>query len=338
MTYRDILEQQAAKRPNNLKWWPSFFYHFTDVHNAISIIKSGWIMSREQAVQRGVMAHDNASHAVIEATDVSSSGYGRLYFRPLTPTQYHNEGYKPEAVRDKEINASCPVPVFFCLSSVATLSYPGTKFASKGLAGHRHNIQEGEEAFSELKFDKIYHDGWYDTAMDNDIKEYRQSEVLRENGFPLEPLLRCILCRSEAEKETLLFLIKSYSMRMYNSYKERIFYKPQLKCFYNNGIFLKKVWVNNDKILFELNEPQQRKSNRDKKIEFKVDINLEYIKESGEVIAAETRSRILDYLKVKTMMTPLNVDSSFDSVRCKVTFDGEEMYENELDIKGNILL
>lgn len=55
-------------------------------------------------------------------------------FRLLTPTQYHNEGYKPEEIRDNTINANCPVPVFLCLSANATLSLDGTLFAEKGLA------------------------------------------------------------------------------------------------------------------------------------------------------------------------------------------------------------
>lgn len=55
--------------------------------------------------------------------------------------------------------------------------------------------------------------------------EYRHSEVLREQGFPIEPLLRCILCRSVAERETLLFLLKQYSIRLYNTYKDKVYYE-----------------------------------------------------------------------------------------------------------------
>ena len=86
-----------------------------------------------------------------------------------------------------------------CLSANATLNLPGTCFAEKGIAGHRQNIKSGIAEFKKLNFIKIYHDGWYGQD-DADIKDYRHSEVIHENGFPIEPLLKGILCRSEAER------------------------------------------------------------------------------------------------------------------------------------------
>lgn len=84
--------------------------------------------------------------------------------------------------------------LFFCLNASATLRYPGTLFVEKGLSGSRHDVSEGVEEFAKLNFGKIYHEGSYDE--DNwDIKDYRHSEVIREDGFLVEPLLQCILCR-----------------------------------------------------------------------------------------------------------------------------------------------
>lgn len=93
MDYKDIINKQRNKLRRDLNWWPSFLYHFTDVHNASSILDQGWIYSREQVEKQNIMWHDNASRAVIDATNVESKSYGWLYFRPLTPTQFHNEGY-----------------------------------------------------------------------------------------------------------------------------------------------------------------------------------------------------------------------------------------------------
>lgn len=207
MEYSDIIEEQKDRLRVELKWWPNFFYHFTDVHNVVNILHSGWIMSREKVTSTGMMVNDNASRAVLNATNQENKRYGRLYFRPLTPTQYHNEGYKPEGVKDSTLDASCPVPIFLCLNALATLRYPGTLFAEKGLSGSRHDIREGVEEFAKLNFDKIYHEGSYDED-NRDIKDYRHSEVIREDGFPVEPLLQCILCRTPAEKDTLLYLMK----------------------------------------------------------------------------------------------------------------------------------
>lgn len=116
MTYTDILNDVKKNLPTDRKWWPDYFYHFTDIHNAVNIIESGWIYSREQAQAKDIMVNDNASRVDIDMTGDDKKTFGRLYFRPLTPTQYHNEGFKPEIVRQSDINASCPVPVFFLLS------------------------------------------------------------------------------------------------------------------------------------------------------------------------------------------------------------------------------
>lgn len=206
LTYKDILNEQQNILRKDLSWWPNFLYHFTDVHNASSILYNGWIYSREEAEKQKIMVNDNASRAVLDATNAESKSYGRLYFRPLTPTQYHNEGYKPVEVRKSDINASCPVPIFFCLNASAVLEYEGTKFAEKGIAGYRSNIKNGVEEFQKLQFRKIYHEG--PMGMEHNITEYRHSELIREGGFPVEPFLQCILCRTQAERETLMFLLK----------------------------------------------------------------------------------------------------------------------------------
>lgn len=67
-----------------------------------------------------------------------------------------------------------------------------------------------------------------------DIIEYRHSEVIHEGGFPVNPFLRCILCRTQAERETLLYLLQRYSLRLYNTYKDRVLYKSTLKYFYKS--------------------------------------------------------------------------------------------------------
>lgn len=134
LDYKDILEKYKEQLPENIKWWYNFLYHFTDVHNVPSILYERYIWSRWIVEKTGVMQNDNASHAVIEATESNNKCYGRLYFRPLTPTQYHNEGYKPMKIRNSTINANCPVPVFLCLSANATLNLEGTCYAEKGIS------------------------------------------------------------------------------------------------------------------------------------------------------------------------------------------------------------
>ena len=330
MDYKDIILSQKKALKKEIQWWPTFFYHFTDVHNAVGILKSGWIMSRQYVSDNKIMKHDNASKAVIQATKTINQGYGRLYFRPLTPTQYHNEGFKPHEIRNTEIDASCPVPVFLCLSSLATLQYPGTKFAEKGISGNRHNIQEGIDAFSKLNFSKIYHNAWYDPKENGDIKDYRHSEIIRENGFPLEPLLQCILCRSVAEKDTLLYLIKMYSLRLYNSYKDKIFYIPKYQCFFNNGIFIKKVFVSDQYLIVEFNEPKERLQKKEL-VYFTLQATLLYKKHNGEVITEDIREKEFNYCSIRSIFIELKNNFSYDSLYCRISFDNEIMYENDFE-------
>lgn len=331
MEYADILKVQKQRMRGELKWWPDFFYHFTDVHNAIGILQSGWILSRERAAGTGAMVKDNASRAVINATNAENKRYGRLFFRPLTPTQYHSEGYKPLTIRDEQINANCPVPIFLCLDAVRTLMYPGTQFAEKGIAGERHQIQQGVEAFSNLNFEKIYHEGPYGPE-DRDIKDYRHSEVIRLDGFPVEPLLRCILCRTAAEKETLLYMIRSYSMRMYNSYKDRILYRPKLKCFNNNGVFIKSVFMDRGLLKAEFNDPEQRYHNH-QQVYFNVTIALSYVRQDGSIVWFEDGSVSCNYSFARSVEMWTRQDLQYDLLRVNILFDQELMYQNELDMR-----
>ena len=335
MNYKDVLDKYKENLPNNRKWWPNFLYHFTDVHNASRILCDGYIWSRQKAEEKKIMANDNASHAVIESTDQDNKCYGRLYFRPLTPTQFHNEGYKPKEVRN--LDASCPVPIFLCLSANAILEFPGTKFAEKGLSGRRHDIKSGVEEFEKLNFRKIYHDGYY-TSEESDIKEYRHSEVIHENGFPVEPFLKGILCRSEAERETLLFLLGQYSMRLYNTYKSKIIYNPKLHCFYHNGIYIKRVNVLGNKMRIEFNDPELRKLSPTKEpIDLKIQIEISYRLINGQVLEVVMGEGNLDYNSVRSCEIKLQNGFEYDVIRIKVAIDEISMYENEISMEEALI-
>lgn len=80
------------------------------------------------------------------------------------------------------------------------------KIRGENIDLQRYDIKNGVEEFQKLQFRKIYHEG--PMGMEHDITEYRHSEVIREGGFPVEPFLQCILCRTQAERETLMFLSK----------------------------------------------------------------------------------------------------------------------------------
>lgn len=106
VSYRQIIEEQRLKLNRSINWWPLYLYHFTDVHNAVSIIDKEYIFGRKLAYDENLMVSDNASASVIEITDETVLRYARLYMRPKTPTQFHNEGHKPESIRERGIPIS----------------------------------------------------------------------------------------------------------------------------------------------------------------------------------------------------------------------------------------
>ena len=142
LTFGDIINQQIRKLNKSIRWWPLYLYHFTDVHNAVNIIDKEYIYGRKKASDERLMSSDNASSKVIHLTNDEVLNFARLYMRPKTPTQYHNEGYKPPHIRDHEFDANCPVPVFFLLDSEKVLSMEGVKFIEKGLAGNLNYIND----------------------------------------------------------------------------------------------------------------------------------------------------------------------------------------------------
>lgn len=66
-----------------------YIYHFTHLFNAIDVIKSRKILSRNRASELGLLRFDSAGSVVM--CSHLAHPYARFYFRPCTPTQYYNE-------------------------------------------------------------------------------------------------------------------------------------------------------------------------------------------------------------------------------------------------------
>jgi len=191
----------GRKQPS---WIPKYAYHFTDVRNAAAILDRGEILSRVEAEQLGVMVTDNASPEMIQRTRQEHLRYARLYFRPMTPTQFRNEGIRPADGR--QLNAHCPVPVFFCFDLVEVLARDDTEFSDGNMASDAVRHDSTEEFFGAIPFDQVYHTGPVQKDATRAITFHRNAEVLVPGRLPLRPALRFVACRSTAEKQTLLYL------------------------------------------------------------------------------------------------------------------------------------
>ncbi len=232
MTYKEIITNNCKNCIH--KWWPQFAYHFTDVSNVVSILKTGFLYSRIEAEETHIMKNDNASNQVIDMTDSDVISKVRFYFRPLTPTQYYNEGFKhPELRYNSDTNANIPVTIFFVFDLEKLLSLPETSFSEKTQAGYGSKAYQGTEAFSKLNFEKIYSDG----PLVSDEKAFRQAEILYPDKFPINHCLKFIICRNEIEKATLLNLLKSEDEQLFSRYKNMIRINKEAM-FENNGLFI----------------------------------------------------------------------------------------------------
>lgn len=201
MDYQDIISDNV-RHIGNISWWAKFAFHCTDVRNAVGVMRSGHLYSRTDAQRLGVMQNENASRQVIDFTNSDVYSYVRFYFRPLTPTQYYNEGYKhPDLRYHQDSSANIPVPVFFLFDLKTLLSLSGTKFSSISQAAPGAIIQSGAEEFSQLPFASIYDN---DPAHSADTKKHRHAEILHPQSLDIDSCLKYIVCRNEAERLTLL--------------------------------------------------------------------------------------------------------------------------------------
>lgn len=236
MNFKEIIKDNCENH-SSVSWWPKFAFHYTDVKNAVNILLAGRLYSRTNAEMLGIMKNDNASRQVIDMTMTEAAANVRFYFRPLTPTQYHNEGYKhPDLRYDQDEHANIPVPVFFVFDLDAVLNTPGVQFSETAQSGHGSPLCQTPEEFSRFNFDKIYSNGYDENWQDN--FKFRHAEILCPNQFDIDPSLYAIVCRNDVDRLTLLNLLKNQSLSQYNRYKSKIKKLSHGNMFENNGLFI----------------------------------------------------------------------------------------------------
>ena len=198
--------QTWSPQLGNLDWWPRYVYHFTDVCNAASIIKTGHLYSRAEAQRLGLMQVDSASPEIIGQTQSEHLHYVRLYFRPRTPTQYRNEGIRPIDRREFG-GAHCPIPVYFCFDALLVLGHDETEFSDGNMGSDWARHSDQRDFFLSIPFELVFHHGRIPRQARNEVVFHRNAEVLVPNRLSLTPGIRFIACRSAAERQTLLHLL-----------------------------------------------------------------------------------------------------------------------------------
>lgn len=232
------------------KVWTSFCFHFTNLNNAVSILQNGMLVSRNKALESGIMENENASIDVISQTDEEWKQYVRLYFRPRTPTQYNNEGFRSKSNLGS-LQAHCPFPVFFLFNLEETLQKPNCYFTKNSLAkSGKNELLQTPQQFSELPFSKIYHEGPFESHDRDEIVACRHAEIVVFDELKLDEALKFIIVRSLAEKNTFLSLLGPTEKEMYAD-KVRVDKKQIV--FFSLWTYVSKAELSSDKVILTFN-------------------------------------------------------------------------------------
>lgn len=207
-----VIDKLAGARwlDSRKRQWPNHLYYFGDIRNIAQALRLGSLYSRDQCRVKMIDFIDGADQAVIEQSPWAHK-YVRLYFRPHTPTLFHQEGIRPY---DKRINgAHCGVPVFLLFNSRAILAQNGVGFVDGNFGSARNSgdavIRYTATDLASLPFSEIYHDEHLSTLSHTEktnIIHRRHAEVVCLNELTLNNLDE-IVCRTIPERETLLRLL-----------------------------------------------------------------------------------------------------------------------------------
>lgn len=330
MSFKEVIEKNTTISAVN--WWPKYAYHFTDVSNAVSILKSGKLYSRINANMIDVMSNDNASSQVLDFTNAFVKSYVRFYFRPLTPTQYYNEGYKHKQLRfNDDENANTPVPIFFVFDLNKLLSDPKTCFSGSTQAGKGAVVYNSEEDFLKLDFATIYSKGQTDVA-DETTKKIRQAEILYPGEYSIKDALVAVVCRNEPERATLLNMLNEVDEGgTFNRYKSYVMVSRG-DMFYNNAFFIKDVSYNSGsvRILFNDSYSKDKYARNENKIEkqlpgLKTLITLSWFTSSKDELYSKSAAVDLSYNQKEIL---LNLETKIP---------GAKRIEIKFEIEGKII-
>lgn len=296
------------------KWWPKYVYHFTNINNAIQILEDECLYCRHYLENRHRMLTDNASSDVISNTDSQWTKYVRLYFRPKTPTQYRNEGFRP--VNQRYDDAHCPVPVFFLFDAKKVLSQADTKFSDGNLASPKTNVYERAEDLEDIPFDEVYHDSWFPPEYRDQIIHHRHAEILIPNRLTLENL-SSIICRTEAEHETLLNLL---SHSAFNKWSKKIGASKKGNLFYREWLFIEKVNFSESHIEIVFNDSNKVYDS------FNIKVELKDLANNEKNYKWEKHEYLIPAGKTKKLRLPPDLTNLY---HVQIYFDEQIMYSND---------
>lgn len=224
--------------------WPSLLFHHAPVENAVRIITTGQLCSRRDT--EAARPRDVAGAGVIDHR-LRAHEFTRLYFRPRTPTQFHIEGIRRPTDCQFGPSAHAPILVMFALDARSILTMPSTRFSDINMQRDTARDGDTDEFFATIDFSKVYHEGGF--GGDASIAHHRAAETLCHSPLPLAAHLKWIVCRSDAERETLIHLAGPAGRAL----RPKIVTSDDGKVFEKRFAFVERVHGSPEGITFQLN-------------------------------------------------------------------------------------
>lgn len=202
------------KNHKEYKYGKPFVYHFTHMFNAIEVIKSRKILSRDRANELGLLKYDAAGSVVNRSS--KAHPYARFYYRTGTQTQFYNECLGKQRGNDYYSKAEsnglpmCPMPVFFkfdlqeVLAKHANLCY----YSTGNLQTNWARIYKITDDPNNIDCVHLYKNNFDKVVMDK-----KQQEFLIKNEFDFSELNDYqIICYDQEETEILKYIFKNDSI------------------------------------------------------------------------------------------------------------------------------
>lgn len=226
--------------------WPSKLFHHAPIDNAVGILTSGMIRSRNDPLNP--RPSDVAGQGVID-TNTIAHDFVRMYFRPRTPTQYNIEGIRRDNECGYGSNAHAPILVMLLLDARKVLARDGVRISSGNMqvSGAAHD--DNEAFFAAIPFDKVFHEGVYNPEREPEIKFHRCAEAMVPSPLALHDTLVAICCRSVAERDTLLHLLGPARP----TWAHRVMISDDLRVFQQRHAFVREVALSRDRLVWSLN-------------------------------------------------------------------------------------
>lgn len=219
--------------------WSKYLFHHAPIQNIAAILNTGTLRSRADLQGTHI---DVADVGALSTRDIAH-GFGRIYFRPRTPTQFRIEGVRK--ARELHNNIACPTLAMLIFDAKSLLSTPEVKFSNGNMQVRETTFGDTEQFFDTIDFTRVYHIGAF---TDPAIKVARCAEVLTPSPFAISPHLRWVYCRSDAERRMLVDGLDEAGQEFVG----RIQVSDDLRVFEKKYTYVETISVDKEGIVFSM--------------------------------------------------------------------------------------